>query len=80
MESVHPSPHTQAAEECFCWSERQTERRGEGVVKESRAGRGGNKRECALVVSFAARLPPSALEKPVCCLCLSKYHSNIGGK
>lgn len=66
-------PHS--AEECFCWSERQTERRGGGRGEQSRqAGRGGNKRECALVVSFAARLPPSTLEKPVCCLCLPKCH------
>lgn len=39
------------------------------MVEESRAGRqagrGGNRRECALVVSLAARLPPSAVEKPV---------------
>lgn len=68
MESVHPSPHTQAAERSVSAGVRDRERRGEGVVKESRAGRagrGGKKRECALVVSFAARLPPSALEKPV---------------
>lgn len=73
MESVHPSPHTQAAERSVSAGVKDREKRGEerreeGVVKESRAGRagrGGKKRECALVVSFAARLPPSALEKPV---------------
>lgn len=45
-------------------------RRGGGRGEQSRqtgrqAGRGGNRRECALVVSLAARLPPSAVEKPV---------------
>lgn len=37
---MHPSPHTQLAEECFCWSERQTEeRRGGGKAEQGRQGR-----------------------------------------
>lgn len=58
---------------------RQTERRGEGVVKESRAGRGGNKRECAFVVSFAATLPP-ALEKTVLQLLAQKTLTLVGNE
>lgn len=47
------------------------------MVEESRAKQAGEGiRECALVVSFAARLPPSAVEKPVRALPFSpKYHS-----
>ncbi len=62
VEPVHPSPHTQQRSVSAGVRDRQ---RGEGVAEQSGAGRGG-KRECTLVVSFAARLPPSALEKPEC--------------
>lgn len=71
--SLRPSPHTQPRSVSAGVRDRQ---RGEGVVEESRqAGkqRGGKKRECALVVSFAARLLPSALEKPVLSL-LAQIH------
>lgn len=79
-----PPLHSEAAaaEECFCRSERQTERGGrerkpEERAAQAQAGEGGGG-TVALVVSFAARLlPPPALEKPVCCLRLSKWFINV---
>lgn len=81
-----PPLHSEAAavEECFCRSERQTERGGgkkrglEERAEQAQAGEGGGG-NVALVVSFAARLlpPPPALEKPVCFLRSSKWFINI---
>lgn len=73
---MHPSPRAPAAEECYCWSERRGEERGwQRRAERSRAGRGGEERECCCKASSFC-----SGKTCVFLFALPKCRSSISGK